>query len=466
LLTAGEKRHPIIGIFHPSPFLVESVDPKGAGSFDLGVIRRYVRARLKNAIRELDILIDDKAPAIKPWRLLARLDLKAGNWVYIDREWRSLHKEIRSDGDSEDSGLGQLLNDWNAEAEKPLDKIRPKDFEELVDYALGSPGVVLARALRRHWDGAVGPDGFGQTLRTCWSGLRTYLDQRWFYRVSCRGGENYPEALLRLTVDGNLEAVLDEHFWVTSRSRSMGEESLAGELLDALSLNNGIFHLHGMEEKKHETFSLRCHVAMPFIQTKAKAAEGDEKPIRTDEIRKAFNSPFWPYVLATTSVGQEGLDFHLWCESLVHWDLCRNPVDLEQREGRIQRFAGLATRREVVEKLGERAAGQSNRNPSPWEIIGEMADAELTDESGLAPWWVIKNGSVKRYVLEVPSSEQKRWLVWMKKQRLLYRLALGQPNQEDLVEVMAEKLPENVQAWRNRVINLSPYFREKEGGEA
>ena len=31
--------------------------------------------------------------------------------------------------------------------------------------------------------------------------------------------------------------------------------------------------------------------------------------------------------------------------TLVHWDLCRNPVDLEQREGRIQRFGGLAIRR-------------------------------------------------------------------------------------------------------------------------
>jgi hypothetical protein len=464
LLTAGEKRHSILGIFHPSPFLVESVDPLGAGSSDFGVIRRFARARLKSAIRELEVLIDEKAPAIKPWKLLARLDLKAGNWVFIDRAWRQLHWKNPSAGDPEDSGLGQLLNDWNAEAEKPLEKIRPQDFESLVDYALGSPGIVLARALRRHWEGAVSPEGFLDTLRTCWAGLRTYMDQRWFYRVTCRRSEKFPEALLRLTVDGNLEAVLDEHFWVTSRTRSMEGCSLATELLDSLSLKNGIFHLHAMEGKKQETFSLRCHVAMPFIQTKARAVDGDEKPIRTDEIRKAFNSPFWPYVLATTSVGQEGLDFHLWCESLVHWDLCRNPVDLEQREGRIQRFAGLSTRRQVAGKLCERVIGQNNLSQSPWEMIGEIADSEMKDESGLAPWWVIKNGSVKRYVLEVPSSEQKRWLVWMKKQRLLYRLALGQPNQEDLLEVLAEKLPGDSQAWRKGVVNLSPYFNRNAGG--
>ena len=463
LLTAGDKRHPILGIFHPSPFLVESVDPLGAGSSDLGAIRRYARARLKSAILELDVRIEEKAPAIAPWKLLARLDLKAGNWVYIDRAWRALHRKNLSEDDLEDSGLGQLLNDWNAEAEKPLEIIRPRDFESLLDLALGSPGVVLARALRRHWEDAVGPDGFAQTLQTCWAGLRTYLDQRWFFRATCGRSESYPDALVRLTVEGNLEAVLDEHFWVSSRTRSLEGKSLAAELQDSLSLKNGIFHLHPLEGKDQETFSLRCHVAIPFIQTKSSAVNGDEKPIRTDEIRKAFNSPFWPYVLATTSVGQEGLDFHLWCDRLVHWDLCRNPVDLEQREGRIQRFAGLATRRQIAEKLADRVIGQNNSSQSPWEAIGEIADTEMTDESGLAPWWVIKDGAVKRYVLEVPSSEQKHWLVWMKKQRLLYRLALGQPNQEDLVEVLAEKLTGDSHSLRSGVINLSPYFNRKAG---
>ena len=33
-------------------------------------------------------------------------------------------------------------------------------------------------------------------------------------------------------------------------------------------------------------------------------------------MREAFNSPFWPFILATTSVGQEGLDFHLYCRDI------------------------------------------------------------------------------------------------------------------------------------------------------
>nr|WP_270246095.1 helicase-related protein [Coprococcus sp. AM11-30B] len=41
-----------------------------------------------------------------------------------------------------------------------------------------------------------------------------------------------------------------------------------------------------------------------------------------------------PFVLATTSIGQEGLDFHNYCCVIMHWNLPSNPIDLEQREGR------------------------------------------------------------------------------------------------------------------------------------
>ncbi len=191
-----------------------------------------------------------------------------------------------------------------------------------------------------------------------------------------------------------------------------------------------------------------------------KYLEDGEKPIRTDEMQRAFNTPFWPYVLATTSVGQEGLDFHTWCDTLVHWDLCRNPVDLEQREGRIQRFGGLSIRRAIAARLGDAAMAARSDGESPWARIETMANETMSDESGLAPWWVCKDGTVNRYVFEVPTSEQKHWLQWVKEQRLLYRLALGQPNQEDLVDLLSRMTDMDQLAVRKAVVNLSPWFRK------
>jgi hypothetical protein len=462
LLSATDKRHALLGLFHPSPFLVTATDPLAAGSEDLQVIRRAVRQQLKQALKDLALRITDKARTLPVWRALARIESRAGNWDWVSRAWWEIHSDIAT-GEDEDSGLAQLLGDWDVEAEEECDAITPAVFESLVDYAVGSPGVVVGRALLRHWPEAVSEDGFVATLDAAWNGLRNYLDQRWFYRVLRKGNENYPDALSRVVVDGNLEAVLDEHLWITSRLRSLRGKALANELKDGMTIKSGLFYLHPVEGNKANTFSIRCHVAMPFVQSRVAYLEGGEKPIRSDELRRAFNTPFWPYVLATTSVGQEGLDFHSWCDTLVHWDLCRNPVDLEQREGRIQRFGGLSVRRAIAKQVGTKAMASRAQGESPWARIAGLADGEMSDASGLAPWWVCPGGNVSRYVFSVPTSEERHWLHWVREQRLLYRLALGQPNQEDLLEILSSKAGMDPGSVRQAVINLSPWFRKSNG---
>ncbi|MBK6447179.1 MAG: hypothetical protein IPF81_18335 [Bacteroidetes bacterium] len=62
------------------------------------------------------------------------------------------------------------------------------------------------------------------------------------------------------------------------------------------------------------------------------------------------NSPFRPFILATTSIGQEGLDFHKYCRELMHWSLPDNAIDLEQREGRINRYKHFALRLNLFER--------------------------------------------------------------------------------------------------------------------
>ena len=98
----------------------------------------------------------------------------------------------------------------------------------------------------------------------------------------------------------------------------------------------------------------------------------------------------------------------------------------------------------------------------PGRSLGRLADEELSDASGLEPWWVCKDGGISRFVFDVPMSEQQHWLQWVQKQRWLYRLVLGQPNQEDLLERLAANDGLTDAAVRAAAINLSPWFSKKQ----
>ena len=141
-----------------------------------------------------------------------------------------------------------------------------------------------------------------------------------------------------------------------------------------------------------EGFILRCcHAAMPFADAKVENARrpAARSRLRTDDLRRSFNTPFWPHVLATTSVGQEGLDFHVWCRQLLHWDLCPSPLELEQREGRIQRFGGLSVRYRLAQLLRQSTLAEAGEKTSPWTILAGQAENQFghDDASGRRPWW-------------------------------------------------------------------------------
>ena len=90
---------------------------------------------------------------------------------------------------------------------------------------------------------------------------------------------------------------------------------------------------------------MRANFALRFGDDRT---ETDQTLKRGAAVRTSFNSPFRPFVLATTSVGQEGLDFHVYCHAVMHWNLPRNPVDLEQREGRVHRYKNHAVRHNLA----------------------------------------------------------------------------------------------------------------------
>ena len=57
-----------------------------------------------------------------------------------------------------------------------------------------------------------------------------------------------------------------------------------------------------------------------------------------------FNSPFFPYLLCGTSILQEGVNLHLFCNKVYHFGAANTMGDDEQRTGRIDRVMGKMDR--------------------------------------------------------------------------------------------------------------------------
>jgi len=454
-LQAGPGRLPTVALFHPSPFLIRETDPL-QGGLKAGPPRDAVRKQLAHALKKLNVEVvrgpGQKSKRRKPlWALLSALEQKTGDAEVGKSAWRVLA--------SGDQRLEDLLNDWHAERE--IAWISRRELEDLVTAAVASPGVVLGRALFRHVCDALEKDVFGRIVALCWQALRLYLDKPVFWAVMPKGKP--VKALQLACLEGNLEAVLDEHFWMRRQSLPTREHGLIDDLREALGVTSGSFSFHSVHPSKGPRIRVRCHAAVAFGSTddeeRATSAAGDEAPPRSDELRNAFNSPFWPHVLATTSVGQEGLDFHTWCSRVLHWDLCSSPLELEQREGRIQRYAGLAVRRRLAALLRDESSEELFGKGSVWKRVEEAANQRYRNDSGLAPWWVLEGAHVERFVFKLPQSRDWEKFELLREQRLIYRLTLGQPNQEDLLDFLASGAADVKAVLQRLALDLSAFGR-------
>ncbi len=424
---------PVMAAFHPSPWLIRHTDPLAKAGKTIGAIRKHVRLQILAALPK-GIVEKDTVTARRRHRsigrTLAAIEQAAGVADQSATAWISAV--------GEDRAARSAVHKWRQTPR--IERLSPTELDDLIDYAIGAPGVVLGRALMRHDKTIIDPPRFGELVKLSWQGLRAYLDNPVI--LSSLPGNNAVDKVMGAVVDGGFESVLDEHFWLRAQNLADGAAGLARDLQSALGLRAGSFSFHsvgGLSQK----IPVRSHVAVPFGDAEAEPAgkvngiHAPSRPARPDEVRRSFNTPFWPHVLATTSVGQEGLDFHPWCSHVVHWDLPSNPLDLEQREGRIHRFAGLAVRRRLSALLHNEALQDAvEKGGSPWNHLARQAE-KLVDASGLRPWWVLEDAEISRHIFERPFGRDISRFAQLREQRMIYRLALGQPNQEDFVEILA-----------------------------
>jgi len=187
-------------------------------------------------------------------------------------------------------------------------------------------------------------------------------------------------------------------------------------------------------------------------------------------IANAVRSPCasYAFVLATTSAGQEGLDFHHYCHAITHWNLPSNPVDLEQREGRIHRYKGHAIRKNLADKFSSEAL-QSTGADAWEEIIAAGLAGREPEQNQLVPFWLFPgNAKIERHVPRLPFSREVERLDQLRRALAIYRMVFGQSRQEDLITYLLGEVPEaeREELVRELQIDLSPSSRKPDtGGE-
>ena len=193
-----------------------------------------------------------------------------------------------------------------------------------------------------------------------------------------------------------------------------------------------------VKNKEVTALRMRSHFATGFYQTK----NDQNVTNRKENIRSAFNSPFRPFVLATTSIGQEGLDFHYYCRKVVHWNLPSNPIDIEQREGRVNRYKCLAIRKYWAKWSTEKEITYTTN--SIWKEIFDAALQEK-DVKELVPYWCVPNEEqleIERLFFLYEYSKDIGKYERMKEILRIYKIALGQQKQEELLEKLSKKIKE------------------------
>jgi hypothetical protein len=338
----------------------------------------------------------------------------------------------------------------------------PADLSRVLALlAMGGPAISALRSLRR--TGCITRDQDSHdvdlALRTgaaqvAWAFGRLFnLPEAMMILRGMNRAEPYWLRVLEYCVDGCLQAVLDEYQHVLRESLGLLDKpatdtisAIAEATVEAISLRTANLSPDYIRTGSNGVLAnrdgpgMRIHFAVRFGDEKS---EEEKSLVRSSQVRTAFNSPFWPFVLATTSVGQEGLDFHTYCHAVVHWNLPSNPVDLEQREGRVHRYKGHAVRKNLAAQHAQ--CGVLSSAQDPWEQM--FLDALSKRPAGathLTPFWIYPGeAKIERHVPALPLSRDQNRMEVLRKSLAVYRMVFGQIRQDDLMAFLLARFPES-----------------------
>ncbi len=230
---------------------------------------------------------------------------------------------------------------------------KPEDLlETLVNMVLGSPAICIYRSNGRSTARAtslakVFVNNFNLPESTA------IIDLAY---GRCRDDNSHWQNVLKYCKDGCFQAMIDEYIHMlkeTAGFQSDGNQYqiVHDMMMDSLKIHTATYiadtypdfkkRINGAD-RKSDGCRIRSSYAVGFTKD---AGDNSKVVMRKENIRNAFNSPMRPFVLATTSIGQEGLDFHNYCRVIMHWNLPSNPIDV----GRILRTFKIKKNVEVTD---------------------------------------------------------------------------------------------------------------------
>ena len=426
---------------------------RGRGYFATKEERRYGISRLKRDTEDIICLVSDTlADLYHPEKTLGgdlrtiRREVQATLQVKLDK--------LKAQGIYEDPKAGsadliECIRVMDGDMEAHPVGIPRDAVEILAEMAIGSPAICAYRMFL-----LLSPDSRAECAMYARDIAKEVFVSLFNKAESSavldllygQGSEDaYYENVFRYCAEGNLQAVMDEYAHVLNAKGEALKTAIIDSIADTVSLPIDTQETFPEQKKP----MMRSHFAVGYYNAKV----SDDSVSRVDRMRKAFNSPFRPFVLSTTSIGQEGLDFHYYCRKVMHWNLPSNPIDLEQREGRINRFKCLAVRRNIAQRYGSEFS---------WDDMFTRAAADLKEDyPDLVPYWCLpdldgQSVKIERIVPMYPFSQDQMRYDRIIKILSLYRLTLGQPRQEELISILDKELVEGQHG--DLFMNLSPFY--------
>lgn len=482
--SVREKKPAAMTLFcliYPSEFLANCYEPMYClrHNMTLKQIKESIKEKISKKLGKLKGSSDGRADA--RWYYMAPLlmdDFKYVNrWLECE-EWAA--KDNKEKGDDETSGSAYLkhISEYKRlyydlyypPHNEKLGKMPDDLIEILTEMAMASPAVCAYRTYKQYYNSPKDID----------SSLPSEIARQFINRMNTpestavimlstgkKSDDAHWENVLTYCKDGNFQAMFDEYVHLMSNNFEKGNvnvEELHKIVLDSMIVRTASYSVDTYDSfvnyvrtGKNKDIKLRTHFAVSFTKGEGDKSDHDRKK----SVRNAFNSPFRPFVLASTSIGQEGLDFHNYCRRIVHWNLPSNPIDIEQREGRINRFECLAIRQNIAKRYSD-----IRFNKDVWNEMFKKACSEEKTANGsdLIPFWGLKSTEdmvkIERIVPMYPFSRDQNTYERLIKILSLYRLALGQPRQEELLEYLIKGDILSDDEINQLFINLSPFYRE------